>query len=77
MNRTSSTEVVLNIDAHAAAGKMGLAGAGAAASYLTLNEWVALATLIYVLLQIGLLFPKYATLYKAWRDGKRIKVDVE
>jgi len=37
------------------------AAGGAAYSYFgwTLNEWVAAATLFYVVLQIGLLVPKY------------------
>lgn len=50
--------------------KMGIAGGGTAATFLTLNEWVALATLIYVLLQIGLLIPKYIKAYVTWRDRK-------
>lgn len=50
--------------------KMGIAGGGTAASFLTLNEWVALATLIYVLLQIGLLLPKYFKAYTDWRNKK-------
>lgn len=32
---------------------------GGALTVFTLNEWVALATFIYVLLQSGLLLPKY------------------
>ena len=32
----------------------------------TLNEWVGLATLLYVVLQIGLLIPKYVKLFKDW-----------
>lgn len=50
--------------------KMGGAGAGTAAAFLTLNEWVALATLVYVLLQIGLLLPKYFKAYTEWRNKK-------
>lgn len=41
--------------------------AEAAAAGLTLNEWVALATLIYVLAQLGLLLPKYRA---AFRKGR-------
>lgn len=41
---------------------------GAWYTAMTLNEWVALATLIYVLLQIGLLLPKYyAFLVERWK----------
>lgn len=43
---------------------------GAVATGLTLNEWVALATLLYVILQVGLLIPKYVDLYKKWREKK-------
>lgn len=32
----------------------------------TLNEWVAIITIIYVLLQIGLLLPKYYKHIKNW-----------
>lgn len=49
--------------------KMG--GAASAASYsltdLPLNELVALVTLIYVALQIGLLIPKYWQMVGEWR----------
>lgn len=37
---------------------------GATLYGFTLNEWVGIATLAYVLLQIGLLLPKYAKLIK-------------
>lgn len=77
MNHNSSSEVILHVDPYTAGGKMGIASVGAAASFLTLNEWVALATLCYVVLQIGLLIPKYIELYRAWRKGKSIKVDIE
>ncbi len=49
--------------------KMTVAGVGTAFSSLTLNEWVACATLIYVVLQIGLLLPKYwAVLFRKGRN---------
>lgn len=32
---------------------------GAWYSVMTLNDWVAVVTILYVLLQIGLLLPKY------------------
>jgi disulfide bond formation protein DsbB len=43
------------------AAKITPAAAGAAWSWfgLTLNEWVAAATLLYIVAQIGLLVPKY------------------
>ena len=48
--------------------KMGGAGVGVGVSALTLNEWVAIATLIYVILQAGLLIPKYIEIFKKWRN---------
>ncbi|HVI51498.1 MAG TPA: hypothetical protein VM661_09835 [Candidatus Sulfotelmatobacter sp.] len=32
----------------------------------SLNEWVAIITIIYVLLQVGLLVPKYVRLFRQW-----------
>lgn len=48
-----------------AAAKIAPAVSGAAYSFsnLTLNELAALATLIYVILQIGLLLPKYWAIF--------------
>ncbi|AZY49666.1 hypothetical protein C0J09_11345 [Bordetella avium] len=57
-------------DDQAAIIKMGI-GAGAATLYgLTLNELVAVATLLYLGLQIGLLLPKYWRLFRAWWKGE-------
>jgi hypothetical protein len=39
--------------------KMGAGAAAGVYSYFTLNEWVAIFTILYLLLQIGLLLPKY------------------
>ncbi len=36
---------------------------------LTLQDWVAFATLIYVVLQIFLLLPKLLREFKSWRKG--------
>ena len=49
----------LKMDTAAAVVRAAPAIGGAWYSAMTLNEWVALATLIYVVLQIGLLIPKY------------------
>lgn len=76
ITETSHT-AVLHVDATAATAKMGVGAAGLTASMMTLNEWVALATLVFILMQIGLLIPKYWALFYAWRQGKTIKVDVE
>jgi hypothetical protein len=34
---------------------------------LTLAEWVGIVTIIYTLLQIGLLLPRYWRMFKEWR----------
>ena len=44
--------------------RIGPAIGGAAISGLTLNEWVAVLTILYVLLQVGLLVPKYISLFR-------------
>lgn len=46
--------------------------AGAVYSTLTLNEWVALATLVYIVLQAGVLLHKH---YWRIQDRKREKDD--
>lgn len=51
----------------AAVVKLSGAAAGVTIYGLTLNEWVAICTIIYCVLQIGLLLPKYwALLRKLW-----------
>lgn len=40
---------------------------------ITLNEWVAVLTIVYFILQIGLLVPKYILMYKTWKEKKRGK----
>jgi hypothetical protein len=45
--------------------------AGAMIYGLTLQDWVAIATLVYVALQVGLLVPKYWRLFCEWRQGRR------
>lgn len=56
-------------DEKLAAMKMSAVGGGAMVSAMTLNEWVSLATLLFIMLQIGLLVPKYIHLYKKWREA--------
>lgn len=73
----SDTVQALTPDTAGTGIKLGIAAGGTAASWLTLNEWVALATLIYVLAQTGLLVPKYVAMYRTWRAGKTIKTDSE
>lgn len=45
--------------------------AGATIYGLTLQDWVAVATLVYVALQAGLLVPKYCRLFNDWRRNRR------
>lgn len=45
--------------------------AGAMIYGLTLHDWVAIATLVYVALQVGLLVPKYWRLLREWRKGRQ------
>lgn len=38
---------------------------------LSLSDWVAIITLIYLALQIGLLVPKYRYQFAQWRQKRR------
>lgn len=51
--------------------KMGVGAAGAGATALTLNEWVAVITIGYLLLQIGLLLPKYVQMIRDYLRQKK------
>ena len=52
----------------AAAIKMGIGAGGAVIAGLTLNEWVAIATFVYLAAQLILLVPKYiAWIAAIWR----------
>lgn len=44
--------------------KIAPAAAGAVWTGLTLNEWVAVVTIVYIVAQAGLLLPKYWALFK-------------
>jgi len=79
MNIPSVTKdtVTFHVDPTVAVAKTTAVGGGAVASYLTLNEWVAIATLAFIALQVGLLIPKYWQLYKCWRHGSKIKVELD
>jgi len=57
-------------ETYTAAAKIAPAIAGATWTAITLNQLVAAATLIYIVLQIGLLIPKYIKIYKKWRQRK-------
>ena len=55
-------------------GAKGAVAVGGAVWYsLTLNEWVAFFTLVYIALQIGLLLVKYYDIYK--NRSKRKKTE--
>jgi hypothetical protein len=64
-------QMVQNPETSSAGTKMGVGLAGGALSAITLNEWVAIATLVYLVLQIGLLAPSYIKIYKKWRDNAK------
>lgn len=53
-----------------AAAKMTGGAVLTSATALTLNEWVAIVTILYFVLQIGLLLPKYFNLFNS-RKKKR------
>ena len=45
----------------------------ASLSGLSLAEWVSIATIVYIGLQVGLLLPRYWREYRAWRAGRGIE----
>ena len=53
--------------------KASIAVIGGTATILTLNEWVAVATLIYVIAQIGLLIPRYIKICSEWNQNPKTK----
>ncbi|WP_374374534.1 hypothetical protein [Dongia sp.] len=57
-----------------AIGKMAVAAGGATLYGLTLNEWVAIVTIIYIVAQAILLIPKYVAMFRAWRNRRAGKV---
>ena len=57
-------------DEQLALAKAAPAIAGATIYGLTLQDWVAIATLVYVALQVGLLMPKYWKLLLDWRRSR-------
>lgn len=61
----SQQEQAMKHEMSVEATKGAIAAGGAAATAITLNEWVAIATLIYIALQIGLLLPKYYSFWKS------------
>ena len=44
---------------------------GATLYGLTLQDWVAIVTIAYVILQAGLLVPKYWRMIRGWHNGDK------
>ena len=61
-------------DEYHAAIKITPAAAGTIYSQLTLNDWVAILTIAYVVLQIGLLIPKYKAQFPDALQKLRTKI---
>ena len=57
-----------NVEVKAAAAKAGTGVALGTTTAITLNQWVAIITIVYFLLQIGLLAVKYK---KLWDERKK------
>ena len=51
--------------------KMGVGAGGAVLYSYTLNEWVAIVTLLYLSLQIILLIPKYVDFFSIYQKKRK------
>jgi len=56
----------MDADSKIEAARIGGAAVGLTAYGITLNEWVALATLVYLIIQIFILAPKAVAIIKSW-----------
>jgi len=56
----------MDTDSKIEAARIGGAAVGLTAYGITLNEWVALATLVYLIIQIFILMPKATVIIKSW-----------
>lgn len=56
----------MDTDSKIEAARIGGAAVGLTAYGITLNEWVALATLVYLIIQIFILMPKAVVIVKSW-----------
>lgn len=75
MSATSNTEVItLNAQTAVAKAVMATGGTLWGFSSWPLSQIAALVTTILVVLQIGLLIPKYRQLYRAWRYGRSVDI---
>lgn len=61
---SGETRKMIDHEDKIAAAKISVAAGGVAASALTLNEWVAIITILYLVLQIGLIMPKYVQMIR-------------
>lgn len=59
MKKTMNTSIEMKHDISAAGLKSTIAASGATIASLTLNEWVAVATLVFIFLQSALLIYKW------------------
>ena len=69
---TGETRKMIDHEDKIAAAKISVAAGGAAASALTLNEWVAIITILYLVLQIGLLMPKYVQMIRDYFKKEKV-----
>ena len=56
----------MDADSKIEAARIGGAAVGLTAYGITLNEWVALATLVYLIIQIFILMPKATVIVRSW-----------
>lgn len=63
-NKAENLQQLIDSEIKDTALRMGGGGVMAMMSALTLNQWVAIFTIIYFLLQIGLLIPRYIEIFK-------------
>lgn len=70
MQDAGGTVKMIDTEEKAAAAKATIGIGGAVTYHMTLNEWVAIITILYLILQIGLLTPKYWQMFKDWKAAR-------
>lgn len=63
---TTGPELISDVEAKMAAVKMSVGGGGVIVYKLTLNEWVAVLTIIYMVIQTLLILPRFKVLLVSW-----------